>query len=102
VLESTAAITAYESGPLGTRSYGDEACARADVVAAQVRAGDVAAAREALVPLIELPVERRVASLSTHLRVAAADLSRHCHLVQVTDLKEEIKLALPVASTAEG
>lgn len=94
VRESTAAITAYESGPSGTRSYGDEACARADVVAAQLGCGDVAAARQAPVPLIELPVERRVASLSTHLHIAAAQLSRHCHSAEAADLREEISLRL--------
>jgi transcriptional regulator with XRE-family HTH domain len=50
-----------------TRSVGDEAGARIDVATAHLRLGEFDGAIEALSPVLELPVEMRVASIVTRL-----------------------------------
>ena len=67
------AISTYELLPSGQRSYSDEAGARCDLALARVRSGDVAGAREAIRPVLELPVPQRIngVAASAH-RVGAA------------------------------
>ncbi|MEU7631889.1 helix-turn-helix transcriptional regulator [Nocardia sp. NPDC049220] len=65
---STAAITAYESGPPQVRSYGDEALARVDVALARLgRTGDIDGAAEALAPVLALPVPQRIRQIGDGL-----------------------------------
>jgi transcriptional regulator with XRE-family HTH domain len=67
------AISAYERLPSSDRSYADEAGARCDLALVRVRGGDVTGAREAIAPVLELPVDRRINGVvaGAH-RVAAA------------------------------
>jgi transcriptional regulator with XRE-family HTH domain len=73
------AISAYEKLPAGLRSYADEAGARCDLALVRIRGGDAAGAGEAIGPVLELPVERRINGIvaSAHrIAVAAAGLTR--------------------------
>jgi hypothetical protein len=88
------AVQEYESSPDSERSFGDESGARTDLAVARVRLGDTEGAREALTPVLELPVPQRingvVASVQrVHgaLREAATSGSR-----QAADLQEEIEV----------
>jgi transcriptional regulator with XRE-family HTH domain len=67
------AISAYEQLSDGQRSFSDEAGARCDLALARVRLGDAEGAQEAIGPVLELPVPRRINGViaSAH-RVAAA------------------------------
>jgi tetratricopeptide (TPR) repeat protein len=67
------AIELYETGPLEDRSYGDEALARVDVADAQLAAGDLDGATEALTPVLSLPPAQRIRQLHDRLtRVGTA------------------------------
>ena len=55
-----AAVEAYEAAGPEERSFGDEAGARTDLAVARVRLGDVEGAREALEPVLDLPVAQRI------------------------------------------
>jgi hypothetical protein len=67
------AIGMYESGPIEQRSYGDEALARLDVTTARLALRDLEGAHEALRPVLELPLERRIEQLASGLsRVRSA------------------------------
>jgi hypothetical protein len=61
------AISLYESGPPQERSYGDEAIARVDVMAARVSQGDLDGARAAAPPVLGLPPEQRIEQLADSL-----------------------------------
>ena len=93
--EAATAIEMYASGPSAERSYGDEACARADLAAARVHAGDLDAASVALAPLAALPANRRVAGLTAHLELARRALAQRPGTGQVSHVAEQIRLALP-------
>jgi hypothetical protein len=54
------AITAYENAPADERSFGDEAGSRTDLAIARVRSGDLDGAREAIEPVLGLPVPQRI------------------------------------------
>jgi hypothetical protein len=88
------AVEEYERSPEVDRSFGDESGARTDLAVARVRLGDTEGAREALEPVLDLPVPKRingiVASVQrvhTALREAATAGSR-----QASDLQEEIEV----------
>jgi hypothetical protein len=61
------AISLYESGPPQERSYGDEAIARVDVMAARISQGDLDGARAAAAPVLGLPPEQRIEQLADSL-----------------------------------
>jgi tetratricopeptide (TPR) repeat protein len=69
---STTAIRLYSTGPEHERSYGDAALARADLVSARLRQGDIDGAEQELDHLLSLPPEQRI----RQLRPAVADLHR--------------------------
>lgn len=69
------AISRYETGPADERSYGDEAIARVDVVAARVARGELDGARAAARPLLKLPVEQRIEQLTGSLTRVCRQLS---------------------------
>ena len=54
------AIAAYEQSPQDERSFGDEAGSRTDLAVARVRAGDLDGSREAVQPVLDLPVAQRI------------------------------------------
>jgi hypothetical protein len=54
------AIAAYENAPRDERSFGDEAGSRTDLAVARVRVGDLEGAREAIQPVLSLPVAQRI------------------------------------------
>jgi hypothetical protein len=99
------AVQEYESSPQAERSFGDESGARTDLAVARVRLGDTEGAREALTPVLELPISQRingvVASVQrVHgaLRDAATSGSR-----AAADLQEEIEVfASSCTSTLVG
>jgi hypothetical protein len=54
------AIAAYEDAPADERSFGDEAGSRTDLAVARIRADDFDGAREAIEPVLALPVAQRI------------------------------------------
>ena len=54
------AVAAYEQAPQDERSFGDEAGSRTDLAVARVRATDLDGAREAMQPVLDLPVAQRI------------------------------------------
>jgi hypothetical protein len=54
------AIAAYESAPPGEKSFSDEAGSRTDLAVARVRVHDLEGAREAIEPVLCLPVTQRI------------------------------------------
>lgn len=68
---AAAAIELYESGPRESRSYGDEALARLDIVTARIAAGEVEGAGEQLQPILNLPADRRIRQLGDAMRGVA-------------------------------
>ena len=54
------AVAADEQAPQEERSFGDEAGSRTDLAVARVRASDLDGAREAMQPVLDLPVAQRI------------------------------------------
>jgi hypothetical protein len=97
-----AAVEAYESSAECDRSFGDEAGARTDLAIARVRLGDTDGARDALGPVLELPVPHRINGIVASvqrvhgtLREAATSGSR-----QAADLQEEIEAFAATCTTS--
>jgi transcriptional regulator with XRE-family HTH domain len=67
-----AAILAHEQLPAEERSYSDEAGARCDLALARVRAGDAAGASEAIGPVLDLPVVKRINGVAASVRRVGA------------------------------
>lgn len=59
------ALQAYEQAPARDRAFGDEAGARAALAVSRIHGQDVEGAREALDPVLALPVERRIHGIVT-------------------------------------
>ena len=51
---------AYEEAPEDERSFGDEAGSRTDLAVARVRSGELDGAREAIQPVLDLPIAQRI------------------------------------------
>lgn len=97
-----AAVAAYESSDACDRSFGDEAGARTDLAIARVRLGDTEGARDALEPVLDLPVTQRINGIVASvqrvhgtLREAATSGSR-----QAADLQEEIEAFAATCTTS--
>jgi hypothetical protein len=54
------AVAAYAQASQDERSFGDEAGSHTDLAVARVRAGDLEGAREAVQPVLDLPVAQRI------------------------------------------
>ncbi len=54
------AITAYEQAPDEEKSFGDEAGSRTDLAIVRIRSGNLEGAREAVQPVLDLPVTLRI------------------------------------------
>lgn len=61
--EALQALELYEHSRCEDRSYSDEAGTRAELALARVHGGEVDGAHEALVPVLELPPERRIGGI---------------------------------------
>jgi tetratricopeptide (TPR) repeat protein len=86
------AIGIYETGPVEQRSYGDEALARVDVTTARLALGDLDGAREALRPVLDLPLERRIEQVAVgvgRVRCALA-LPRYARALIALELTQEV------------
>lgn len=59
------AVTAYDQAPEDEKSFGDEAGSRTDLAVARARAGNLEGAREAIQPVLELPVAQRIHGVVT-------------------------------------
>ncbi|MFF4605271.1 helix-turn-helix domain-containing protein [Streptomyces sp. NPDC001339] len=62
---ATAAITAYRSGPMEERSYGDEALAHIDLITTGILQGDPDGATTALQHVLNLPPQMRIRQLGS-------------------------------------
>lgn len=89
---ATEAIAAYEKAPLDEKSFGDEAGARTDLAIALVRADDLEAASEAIRPVLDLPLTRRIHGVvSSVINVHHAIAARSADAAIARDLQEEIE-----------
>lgn len=71
------AIRIYESGPPELRAFGNEASARIDLGHARLLNGDAEGARDALVPVFELPASRRLDWIGLRLKDFHTTLRGH-------------------------
>jgi hypothetical protein len=73
---AAAAVAAYERAPEAEKSFGDEAGSRTDLAIARVRSGNLEGAREAVGPVLDLPVSLRDHGAVTSVLTCTAP-SRH-------------------------
>jgi hypothetical protein len=86
------AITAYEQAPGEEKSFGDEAGSRTDLAIARVRTGNLEGAREAIQPVLDLPVAQRIHGVVTSvLDVHHAVTTRATDAPLARDIQEEIE-----------
>jgi hypothetical protein len=86
------AITAYENAPADERSFGDEAGSRTDLAIARVRSGDLDGAREAIEPVLGLPVPQRIHGVvSSVINVHRAITLRSADAPLARAVQEEIE-----------
>lgn len=93
VHEATRSIALYAAAPPEQRSFGDEAGARCVLALTRVRAGDAAAARDALGPVLRLDLPRRTAEVMAGMARVGAALrhSRFADVPEARDLREQIE-----------
>lgn len=91
------ALAGYESGPSADRSYGDEALARSDIAVARIMRGELDGASDALAPVLTLPAEQRIYSVTDGVaRVGQAlDASRYARDPAALNLNQEIAVFDP-------
>lgn len=86
------AIAAYEEAPLDEKSFSDEAGARTDLAIALVRADDLDGAREAIKPVLDLPLTQRIHGVvSSVVNVHHEITARSADAPIARDLQEEIE-----------
>jgi hypothetical protein len=89
---ATQAVAAYEQAPDKEKSFGDEAGSRTDLAIVRVRSGDLEGAREAVQPVLDLPVAQRIHGIvSSVLDVHRAVTQRAADAPLGRDLQEEIE-----------
>jgi|HubBroStandDraft_5_1064220.scaffolds.fasta_scaffold39656_2 hypothetical protein len=95
------AVMAYESAPSDEASFGDEAGARTDLAIARIANGEIEGAREAIDPVLQLPVGRRIhgivgSVIHVHQAIAAGTADSPV----ARDIQEEIEdyCSTPVAA----
>lgn len=96
-MEQTAltAVRAYEEAAEKNSddwAYGDEAGARADLSFARISQGEIEGAHEALIPVLELPVEQRTAGIVASVMRIHGTLRNTKSNNSVSQLKREIEL----------
>lgn len=98
------AVEAYERGPAGERSYGDEALARADAAIARITTGELDGATEVLTPVLRLPGDQLIQPVTNGLRAVTTTLHNTGHArhpigvalgEQITTLTSSLSLAGP-------
>lgn len=86
------AVTAYEQAPDEEKSFGDEAGSRTDLAIARVRTGNLEGAREAVRPVLDLPVALRIHGVVTSvLDVHRAVTAQAADAPLARDIQEEIE-----------
>lgn len=92
-LEAAAALELYEDRASPEWSFSDQAGARAELALARVHRGELAGAREALVPVLELEPERRIGGIlasADRVHLALRD-TRFAQAREAKVLREEIE-----------
>lgn len=86
------AVAAYEQAPEDEKSFADEAGSRTDLAVGRARAGNLEGAREALQPVLDLPVAQRIHGVVTSvLNVHRAITARAADAPVAQDIQEEIE-----------
>ena len=86
------AIAAYEQAPDEEKSFGDEAGSRTDLAIARVRSGNLEGAREAVQPVLNLPVALRIHGVVTSvLDIHRAVTTRAANAPLAREIQEQIE-----------
>ena len=86
------AVAAYENARPDERSFGDEAGSRTDLAVARVRAKDLEGAREAIDPVLSLPIAQRINGVvSSVINVHRAISVNSADASIAQDIQEEIE-----------
>jgi hypothetical protein len=86
------AISAYENAPQDERSFGDEAGSRTDLAVARIQANDLEGAKEAIQPVLGLPVAQRIHGVvSSVINVHKAITAKAPDACIARDIQEEIE-----------
>ncbi len=86
------AVAACEQAPGDERAFATEAGARADLAIARARTGDLEGAREAIQPVLDLPVAQRIHGVVTSvLNVYHAVTAQAPDAANARDIQEEIE-----------
>jgi len=86
------AVAAYEQAPDEEKSFGDEAGSRTDLAIARVRTGNLEGAREAVRPVLDLPVALRIHGVVTSvLDIHRAVTAQAADAPLARDIQEEIE-----------
>lgn len=89
---ASGAIAAYEQAPDNEKSFGDEAGSRTDLAIARARSGNLEGAREAIQPVLNLPVAMRIHGVVTSvLDVHRAVTTRAADAPLARDIQDEIE-----------
>jgi len=86
------AVAAYEQASTDEKSFGDEAGSRTDLAIARIRTGNLDGAREAVQPVLHLPVVLRIHGVVTSvLDVHRAVTTQAADTPLARDIQEEIE-----------
>lgn len=89
---ASSAIAAYGQAPDDEKSFGDEAGSRTDLAIARVRSGNLEGAREAVQPVLNLPVAMRIHGVVTSvLDVHRAVTAQATDAPLAHDIQDEIE-----------
>jgi hypothetical protein len=88
---AVSAIAAYEEAPDMEKSFGDEAGSRTDLAIARARAGDLEGAREAMQPVLDLPVSLRIHGVLTSVLDVHRAVTTQATGPLARDIQEEIE-----------
>ena len=86
------AVAAYQQAPDEEKSFGDEAGSQTDLAIARIRTGNLEGAREAMQPVLDLPVAQRIHGVVTSvLDVHRTVTTQAADAPLARDIQEEIE-----------
>jgi hypothetical protein len=89
---ATQAVTAYADATSPEWAFGDAAGSRCDLAVARIALGEIAGAREAIAPVLELPAEQRIRGIISSVQHVHTALRRPELPPAGQELQEEIEV----------